>query len=86
MDLCTGNLHDIILKEGTKPPEDELDPAEDEVVTPDVKILSEDLARNHFRQIIAAVEHAHKKLVVHRGSHDCSIVSNADMMFTRHQA
>ncbi|EKX53369.1 hypothetical protein GUITHDRAFT_92026 [Guillardia theta CCMP2712] len=66
MDLCTGNLHDIILKEGTKPPEDELDPAEDEVVTPDVKILSEDLARSYFRQIIAAVEHAHKKLVVHR--------------------
>jgi serine/threonine protein kinase len=28
--------------------------------------LSEDVARVYFRQLIAAVEHAHKKLVVHR--------------------
>ena len=57
MDLCRGTLLDIIAEKGAPPPDAPPSAA---------PVLSEDVARGYFRQLVAGVEHAHKHLVLHR--------------------
>ena len=57
MDLCRGTLLDIIAEKGAPPPDAPPSAA---------PVLSEDVARRYFRQLVAGVEHAHKHLVLHR--------------------
>mmetsp|Transcript_45914 Transcript_45914/g.107726 ORF Transcript_45914/g.107726 Transcript_45914/m.107726 type:complete len:482 (+) Transcript_45914:231-1676(+) len=71
MDLCEGNLQDIISRDGIEPP---LDLMSESVDGTDLascpkaqkKVLPEDVARGYFRQVVAGIEHSHKKNVIHR--------------------
>jgi len=90
MDLCAGNLHDLIAEKGAFPPghDKHADTRRNcgstrEGEDPDAgaaageacgkmavaeheqrKVLDEAMARGYFRQLVAGVEHAHKKLVI----------------------
>ena len=65
MDLCTGDLNDIIKNEGCDPPKLEIITSTGERKAAR-KVLSEDVAREYIRQIVAGVECSHRNNVIHR--------------------
>jgi serine/threonine protein kinase len=65
MDLCVGDLNDIIKKEGADPPKLEIITSNGECKAAR-KVLSEDVAREYFRQIISGVEYSHRQNIIHR--------------------
>lgn len=65
MDLCTGDLNDIIRKEGADAPNLDI-VASNGVRRPARKVLTEEVAREYMRQIVAGVEYSHRNNIIHR--------------------
>eukprot|EP00286_Rhodomonas_abbreviata_P015092 CAMPEP_0181318008 /NCGR_PEP_ID=MMETSP1101-20121128/16776_1 /TAXON_ID=46948 /ORGANISM="Rhodomonas abbreviata, Strain Caron Lab Isolate" /LENGTH=405 /DNA_ID=CAMNT_0023425447 /DNA_START=245 /DNA_END=1459 /DNA_ORIENTATION=+ len=72
MDICTGNLQDILNRDGILAPldlngEENGDEKQSNPTAKSAKkVFSEDVARGYFKQVVAGIEHSHKKNVIHR--------------------